>query len=236
MCAGCHHKTRDKVRANKTSLARRLRLTGAARQAYLDAKRADGKRRHERARIAKGGATKVQIMARAVERRQAAQEAKVAAAIARQVARAEKIKSMPWLDPALTPAQRWQVRYDNDPVFNMQERFRAHIKRGRFGKWAKLGCRLRDAMVKDRLVHPEYAPLIDYTAQDLAAHLQRQFTKRMSWAKFCAGLIHIDHRIPLASFDMTDEAQARAAWALTNLQPLWAPDNQSKHARRTVLL
>lgn len=55
----------------------------------------------------------------------------------------------------------------------------------------------------------------------------------MTWAAFNAGEIHLDHRTPLSKFDCTTEAGIRAAWALTNLQPLWATDNQRKYT--TVL-
>ncbi len=232
-CSRCRYERRDKAKAHATAMARKRALAGEARSAYLEAKRIDGARRRAVARTAKGGLTLAEIMAQAAAKRQAAKDAKVAA---RQAAQAARVKAKPWTAPGLTGAEKWRIRYDIDPLFNMQQRFRAHARRGRFGKWRRLGCHLRDAMVKGRDVSTTYAPLIDYTAQDLMAHMQRQFTKRMTWAKFCAGAIHIDHRIPLASFDMTDEAQARAAWALSNLQPLWAKANMTKGPKRTVLL
>ena len=154
----------------------------------------------------------------------------------REAERAEKIRLQPWLDPKLSAKERWQLRYDLDPIFNMQERFRAAARRGKFGKWARIGCRLRDAMVNGRGLPATYAPLIDYSAQQLRDHLQRQFTKGMTWEKFCTGAIHIDHRIPLSSFDLSDELQARIAWSLPNLQPLWSKDNQSKGAKVMTLL
>lgn len=41
----------------------------------------------------------------------------------------------------------------------------------------------------------------------------------------------IDHKRPLASFDLTDEAQLREAAHYTNLQPLWRLDNRKKGAK-----
>ena len=78
--------------------------------------------------------------------------------------------------------------------------------------------------------------LAGYSAAELMVHLERQFTRGMSWAN--SGEWHIDHIIPLASFDITsaDGPEFRAAWALTNLRPLWARENISKHAKRLTLL
>lgn len=40
---------------------------------------------------------------------------------------------------------------------------------------------------------------------------------------------HLDHYIPLSSFDLTDETQVKEACHYTNLQPLWSGDNLKKH-------
>jgi len=52
----------------------------------------------------------------------------------------------------------------------------------------------------------------------------------MSWDNH--GEWHIDHKQPLASFDLTDPDQFRAAAHYSNMQPLWASENLSKHARQ----
>lgn len=78
--------------------------------------------------------------------------------------------------------------------------------------------------------------LVGYSAEELRRHIERQFTRGMTWEKFREGLIHIDHRVPLSHFDLSRPEEVRAAWALTNLQPLWAADNQTKYAKRLVLL
>jgi len=43
---------------------------------------------------------------------------------------------------------------------------------------------------------------------------------------------HIDHKIPCASFDLTDTDQQRACFHYSNLQLLWARDNIVKGARK----
>jgi hypothetical protein len=78
--------------------------------------------------------------------------------------------------------------------------------------------------------------ILGYTVEDLAAHLERQFVAGMSWGNM--GEWHVDHILPLASFQFADEndPEFRAAWALTNLRPLWKLDNIRKHAKRLHLI
>jgi len=78
--------------------------------------------------------------------------------------------------------------------------------------------------------------LVGYRAEDLRDHLERQFTKGMTWENY--GEWHVDHIIPLSSFEYTspDDPEFKACWALTNLRPLWARENIRKSDRRTLLL
>lgn len=78
--------------------------------------------------------------------------------------------------------------------------------------------------------------LVDYTLDDLITHLEKQFSEGMSWENI--GWWHIDHRVPKSSFQYeSPECDGfKAAWALTNLQPLWAEDNFKKHAKMTLLV
>lgn len=70
--------------------------------------------------------------------------------------------------------------------------------------------------------------LLGCTAEQARAHIEAQFTKGMSWDKVGRRGIHIDHIIPLSSFDLNDPKQQRQAMHHTNLQPLWAKDNLKK--------
>jgi len=71
--------------------------------------------------------------------------------------------------------------------------------------------------------------LLGCSVEHLIKHLESNFRPGMSWANRTEW--HIDHIRPLASFDLTDPAQQRAACHWTNLQPLWADDNFRKHAK-----
>ena len=78
--------------------------------------------------------------------------------------------------------------------------------------------------------------MVGYSVADLAQHLERQFLPGMSWENMDQW--HIDHIVPLAEFKASspDSPAFKAAWALSNLRPLWAKDNMKKGARRESLL
>ena len=63
----------------------------------------------------------------------------------------------------------------------------------------------------------------------LKNYLEKKFKPGMNWKK--RGLIHIDHIIPCAAFDLSDPKQQAKCFHYTNLQPLWAHENLSKGAK-----
>ncbi len=68
--------------------------------------------------------------------------------------------------------------------------------------------------------------LLGCTVQELKNYLESKFSVGMNWNNH--GLWHIDHVKPLASFDLTNLDEMKLACHYTNLQPLWAKDNQEK--------
>ena len=90
--------------------------------------------------------------------------------------------------------------------------------------------------LKDGKNGRSWEALVGYTISDLMEHLERQFTKGMTWANRSDW--HIDHIIPISSFrfETTDDPEFRAAWALSNLRPLWASENIRKSAKRLLLI
>lgn len=57
-------------------------------------------------------------------------------------------------------------------------------------------------------------------------YFESKFSKGMSWDNH--GEWHIDHIIPLSSFNLACEDEIRRACNYLNLQPLWAADNYKK--------
>lgn len=69
--------------------------------------------------------------------------------------------------------------------------------------------------------------LIGCSIPELKMHLERQFGEGMSWENYGTAW-HIDHKKPLAVFDMNNPEHQRSAFHFTNLQPLLAEDNLRK--------
>jgi len=92
-----------------------------------------------------------------------------------------------------------------------------------------LRSRIRFALKKGQIKKADTTEnLLGCTVPKFRAYFTSLFTKDMSWNDFMAGKIHIDHIMPCAKFDLTNEAQQRICFHYTNLQPLWSTDNLKK--------
>lgn len=104
----------------------------------------------------------------------------------------------------------------------------------------RLKCRISarlNKMLHDKAGRPTIE-LLGFTRDELLRHIERQFTKGMSWEAFGRGEIHIDHIIPVSAFNITsvDDPDFKVCWALTNLRPMWKVDNIKKGGKRLHLL
>lgn len=68
--------------------------------------------------------------------------------------------------------------------------------------------------------------LFGCTSKQLRDHIERQFKPGMTWENY--GEWHVDHIIPVSSFDLNNMEQRNKCYNYTNLQPLWAIDNMKK--------
>ena len=108
-------------------------------------------------------------------------------------------------------------RYAEDPSFAMAYRVRARVYQAiQKGGASKTGS-------TEELVGCSF----DYLRQ----HIERQFKGRMSWDN--PSSFHIDHIVPLASFDLTDPSQLKVACNWQNLRPIPPKKNMSKGSKLT---
>lgn len=68
------------------------------------------------------------------------------------------------------------------------------------------------------------------TITEFKSYLEDLFKEDMTWDNWSREGWHIDHKIALSSFDLTNREQFLKAVHYTNLQPLWANENRSKGA------
>ena len=96
----------------------------------------------------------------------------------------------------------------------------------------KLRCNLKNRIydaVKNNTKSKRTMELLGCSIEYLKQYLFEQFQDGMSWDNY--GEWHIDHIRPCASFDLSDPKQQQECFHYTNLQPLWAFDNQSKGSK-----
>jgi hypothetical protein len=152
----------------------------------------------------------------------------------KQVAEWYAAMGKPWLSPLLSAAEKWRIRYRLDPEYRAWHLIRCAIRKQR-ELYGDIGTSIRNSLVLQGRCRKTEERL-GYTMAELRTHLERQFTKKMTWEKFMQGEIHIDHIHPKKSFDLSDPEQWKVCWSLPNLRPLWASDNRKKSAKVLTLL
>lgn len=129
---------------------------------------------------------------------------------------------LPWNDLGLPVAEYYRLRYSLDVEFNLRERIKTAMCKRRHGQ--RVNVRLRTSTKPDELT-------VSYSLSELQNYIGGRFVNGMTWGAYLDGRVEIDHVVPFSHFDLSDEAQLMQAWALDNLQPLWAEDNKDKRNR-----
>lgn len=68
--------------------------------------------------------------------------------------------------------------------------------------------------------------LVGCSPEFLVKWIESQFSDGMSFSNY--GQWHVDHIIPCAAFDLSDQSQQRVAFHFTNLRPMWGVENAAK--------
>jgi len=71
---------------------------------------------------------------------------------------------------------------------------------------------------------------LPYAPQELRDHLEKQFTKGMTWKKYGINGWHIDHIVAHSNFHYSSmkDPEFLLCWSLVNLRPIWAEENLKK--------
>jgi len=108
--------------------------------------------------------------------------------------------------------RRIRERLKTDPAFKLKHNNRK---------------RVHDLIVGRRLNTDEY---VGCNSKHFKEHIEKQFREGMTWDNYGGKRTDwvIDHIVPLASFDMTNEEEAKRGFHYTNCQPLWFVENAFK--------
>lgn len=106
----------------------------------------------------------------------------------------------------------------SDPLYSIKRRMRVRVS--------------RFIRVKGYEKSRSTEEMVGCTWEELKTHIERQFTKGMSWENMSDW--HIDHIVPLAKARSEEEAESLNHF--TNLRPCWAKDNLSKADKVSYLI
>jgi hypothetical protein len=90
-----------------------------------------------------------------------------------------------------------------------------------------LSSRLSD-LIQNRGLGERTVELLGCDKDTFLNHLESQFTEGMTWENYGLKGWHVDHIIPISSYDLTNEDEVKKACHYSNLQPLWWQDNLEK--------
>lgn len=112
-------------------------------------------------------------------------------------------------------AQKRKENFKKNPIKKIRHALRRRLRKIlKKGGMAKTGSHIRD---------------LGCTVEELKIYLISKFKKGMTLDNH-GSVWHIDHIIPLASFDLSNRAELLKACHYTNLQPLFSSDNLKKSA------
>lgn len=95
---------------------------------------------------------------------------------------------------------------------------------------SNLSSRLSD-LISKRCINSTTLELIGCDRDFFLDYLENQFKDGMNWGNYGLKGWHVDHILPLSSFDLTIESEVKKACHYTNLQPLWWKENMEKGSK-----
>jgi hypothetical protein len=140
--------------------------------------------------------------------------------------------------PHVTAWNKGSRKYESEEAKNLAAKARRKERRSQRNTQEFISDRIR-TLIRNSLHHrgitkdTKTATLLGCSVKEFAYYLESKFSDGMTWANYGnkPGNWNIDHILPLASFDLRDEEQQKAAFHYSNCRPLWAVENFKKGSR-----
>jgi hypothetical protein len=143
-----------------------------------------------------------------------------------------KISNKKWMEDNKEKRKEYKKEYRirNKDKINKYKRkkLKEDMKNPKFALEQNLRSRLYKFVTREGNTQRS-KDLVGCTIDELMRHLENLFTEGMNWEN--RNKWHIDHIIPICSFDLTIEEEQKKCFHYTNLQPLWAEDNLAKGSK-----
>lgn len=97
-----------------------------------------------------------------------------------------------------------------------------------------ISSRLSD-LINKRNISKNTLKLIGCNRDQFLKYIESLFIEGMNWENYGIKGWHVDHILPLSSFDLTKEEEVIKACNYKNLQPLWWKDNLEKGNKIIIL-
>lgn len=105
-----------------------------------------------------------------------------------------------------------RTKYQTDLSFKMKQILRSRLRKALSNNW-KAGSSVE---------------LLGCSIEEFKIHIEKLFKPGMTWNNWAQDGWHVDHILPLDSFNLSDPEELKKACHFSNLQPLWYNDNCSK--------
>jgi len=149
-------------------------------------------------------------------------EIKALKRIASKVKRAQ-LSKLPWNGKSVSDADKYKIRYNLDPEFNLKERLRRQLRKKQ--KRDGISTLIRSAIERNGNSNT-VKKILGWSIPDLVSSFNNLFKDGMGWHNMSEW--HIDHIKPQCLFNMSNDDEYKECWSIDNLQPLWARDNLIK--------
>ena len=129
--------------------------------------------------------------------------------------------------------KKYQQTYRENNKDKLKEYYKTKYKTDIQYKLKSDYLHLTARVIRNKKATPKEMEILGCDYQTLKKHLETKFDKNMNWDNYGVNGWHIDHIIPITSFDLTDMEQVKKCFNYRNTQPLWAKDNREKSDKIT---